>query len=61
MKKQSTSKQEDWYEFYSTASADELHHNYKCYLYGYGPESSLIKLVAELRGLDTSDWEEFFR
>jgi hypothetical protein len=59
--KNKESKQEWQYNFYMNCFVDELEYNYNCFLGGYSHEAALIKLVAELRGFDTSDWKEFYR
>lgn len=55
------SKQQAIYDFYSKCSEFELENDYNCYLSSYSHEAIFIKLVANLRGFDTSGWKEFYR
>ena len=54
-------RQQEHYNFYKICTEDTLKHSYECYLHSYSCESALIKLIAELRGFDTSNWEDFYR
>lgn len=53
--------QEEQYDYFLTCTSDELETWYKSYRVGYPRHvAPMIRALATARGIDTTEWEDFY-